>query len=124
EAVRVEHRPLIVVAQEDHLALHDQVDALARVGAVADDVAEAVDLGDVVLRDVGQDGLECFEVAVDVADERFHAEDLPGTGGGRSAASPRGAPARRGPTPAAQRAADRDASIKFTSRPEKVSSAP
>ena len=46
EAFGVEHGPLVVVAQQDDLAVHDQVDALARVGAVADDVAEAVDLVD------------------------------------------------------------------------------
>ena len=58
EAVGVEHRPLVVIAEQDDLALHHQIDALARIGAVADDVAEAVDLGDVVFFDVLEDGLQ------------------------------------------------------------------
>ena len=47
---------------------HHQVDALARIGPVADDVAQAIDLGDALLPDIRQHGLERFEVAVDVAD--------------------------------------------------------
>ena len=73
EPVGVEHRPLVVVAQQDELAVHHQVDALARVRAVADDVAEAVDLADALGFDVRQHGLEGFQVAVDVADDRLHA---------------------------------------------------
>src|SRR5262249_44670725 len=76
EALGVEHGPLVVVAQEDHLALHDQVHALARVGAVADDVPQAVDLSDIVLVDVLEDGLQGLEVAVDVADDGLHAWPL------------------------------------------------
>src|SRR5579875_3668559 len=47
EAFRVEHRPLIMVPQQGHLAgLHHQVDALAGIRPIADDVAQAIDLGD------------------------------------------------------------------------------
>src|SRR5262249_37532072 len=66
------HRPLIVVAEQDDFAFADQVDALARVGTVADNVAQAVDLSDFVLIDIVHDGLEAFQVAMDIADERFH----------------------------------------------------
>src|SRR5262249_36052778 len=73
EALGVEHGSLVVVAQQDHLAAHDGVDALARVGAVADHRAEAVDVGDGVLVYVSQDGLERFVVTMDVADDGLHA---------------------------------------------------
>src|SRR5262245_36022577 len=73
EAFGVEQRSLIVVAQQDHLAAHHLVDALARVGAVAHDIPQAIDLGDRVLVDVTQHGLECFEITVDVADDGLHA---------------------------------------------------
>ena len=67
EPVGIEHRALIVVAEQDNLALHHQVDALARVRAVADDVAQAIDVGNIVALYVLQDGLKRLEVAVDVA---------------------------------------------------------
>ncbi len=70
EPVGVEHRSLVVVAQQGHLAVfHHQVDALARVRAVADDVAQAIDLGDPLGLDVGQDDFEGFEVPVNIADQ-------------------------------------------------------
>src|SRR5262249_18458810 len=53
--------------------LHHQVDTFARVGSVADDVAEAIDLGDVVFVNVPQDGLEGFQVTVYIADDGLHA---------------------------------------------------
>ena len=92
EPVGVEHGPLVVVAEQDELAVHDQVDALARVRAVADDVAQAVDLLDRLLRlDVVQDGLEGFQVAVDVADDGLHAWTLPDwAGSNRTATAARG----------------------------------
>src|SRR5262249_40332908 len=69
EALRIEQGPLIVVAQQAHVARHDQVDAFARVGTVADDVTETVDFGDPLLLDICQHGLETFEVAMDIADD-------------------------------------------------------
>ncbi len=62
ESFRIEHGPLVVVAEQDHLALHHQIDALARIGAVADDVAETVDLGDRLLLDVLEDRLQGLEL--------------------------------------------------------------
>jgi hypothetical protein len=62
-----------VVAEQADVALHRQVDAFARVRPVADNVAQAVDLRNPLLLDIGQDGLEAFEVAMNVADDRaFH----------------------------------------------------
>ena len=71
EALGVEHGALVVVAQEaDAQFLDHQVEALARVGPVADDVAQAEDFVDALAGDVGKHCLECFQVAVDVADDR------------------------------------------------------
>src|SRR5207253_8438822 len=43
ETFGIEHGALVVIAQEDHLAFHDQIDAFARIRSVAHDVAETVD---------------------------------------------------------------------------------
>ena len=72
EAFRIEHGALIVIAQEDDLAFHDQIDALARIGPVADDVAQAIDFGDVLRFDVLEHRLQGLEIAVDIADDGFH----------------------------------------------------
>ena len=70
----IEQRPLVVVAQQAELALHDLVDHFAGVGPIADQVAETVDLGDALLANVGQHRFEALDVAVDIADEgSFHA---------------------------------------------------
>lgn len=70
EANGVEECSLVVVAEQAHLQVHDEVDAFGRIGAIADDVSEAVDIGDALAADIGEDGLERFEVSVDVADQR------------------------------------------------------
>ena len=70
EPVGVEHRPLVMVAQERDLAvLHHPVDALAGIGTVADDVAQAKDLGHPLGLDVVEDDLQGFEVPVNIADQ-------------------------------------------------------
>jgi hypothetical protein len=66
-----------VVAQEHDFALAHQINTLARVGAVTDDVAQAINLGDIVGRDIRQDCLEGFEIAVDIADQSFHLSASP-----------------------------------------------
>ena len=77
EPFGIEQRTLVVIAQEAHLALHGQIDALARIGTVADNIAQAEDLGDPLGTNVGQHSLKCFEVAVNVADEgSLHAPRL------------------------------------------------
>src|SRR5262249_41958325 len=74
EAFRIEHRALIVIAEQHDLAmLHDQVDALARVGAVADHVAQTVNVLYALIFNVLQDCLQRLQVTVDVADNGFHA---------------------------------------------------
>jgi hypothetical protein len=62
-----------MVPQENHLTFHNQVKALARVGAVSHDIAQAIDLGDVVFLNIFEDGLEPLEIAVNIADDRLHA---------------------------------------------------
>ena len=69
EAFGIEQGPLVVIAQQADVALHHQVDALARVRPIADDVPQAVDLGDALLPDIRQHGLERFEIAVDIANQ-------------------------------------------------------
>ncbi len=66
-------RALIVVAEQDDLALHHQIDALARVRPVADDIAQTVDFADGLFLDVLEDRLQGLQVTVNVADDRLHA---------------------------------------------------
>ena len=62
-----------MVAHQDRLAvLHHQVEALPRIGPIADHVAQAEDLLDAALADVRQHDRERFEVPVNVADDCKH----------------------------------------------------
>ena len=69
EAIRVEQRSLVVVA-EDHqaAAVADERDALAGIRTVADDVAQTTHRIDLLPIDVRENRLEGLEVAMDVAD--------------------------------------------------------
>src|SRR5262249_32014059 len=78
ESFRIEHGPLVMVAQEDHGTLHDQINTFTRIRTVADDVAQAINDFDLVLFNVGEDRLKRFEVAMDIADEGLHGMDLRG----------------------------------------------
>jgi hypothetical protein len=70
EAVGIEQRPLIVVAeQHEAAAIADEPDALAGIRPVADDVAEAEDGIDPLAVDILEDHLEGLEVSVNVADD-------------------------------------------------------
>ncbi len=72
EALRVEHGALVVVTEQDELALHDHIDALARVGAIADHVAQAIGVRHRLGFDVAQHRLKCFQITMDIADNRLH----------------------------------------------------
>ena len=48
--------------------LNHKVEAFARVGAVADDVAQAENLFDALTAGIGKNSLERFQIAVNVAD--------------------------------------------------------
>jgi tRNA threonylcarbamoyladenosine biosynthesis protein TsaB len=68
ETVGVEERPLIVVAQEHHLAaVSNDRDALAWVGSIPHHITKAEDFFHALLIDILQHRLERLEVAVDVA---------------------------------------------------------
>src|SRR5262249_24103714 len=73
ETFRIEHGALVVVAQQHDLAIHDEIDALPGIGAIAHNVSQAVDLLDALLFDVFQDGLQGLQIAMDIADYRLHA---------------------------------------------------
>jgi hypothetical protein len=62
-----------VVAEHAPLgALDHQIEALGGVRAVADHVAQAVDLLDAPLLDVRQDGAEGFNIRMDIAQDSKH----------------------------------------------------
>jgi hypothetical protein len=70
EAFRIKLRRLIVVAQDaDFALLDDLVQALARVRAVPDHVAQAVNLGHTLPPDIVEHDPQCFQVRVDIADQ-------------------------------------------------------
>jgi hypothetical protein len=71
ESLRIEHRPLIVIAQQAHAATLDHfVEAFARAGAIADDVSQTEDIVNFLFGDVRKHALQSFKVAVDVTDYR------------------------------------------------------
>lgn len=63
-----------MVSQKANLAMpHHKIDALSRIGAVPDDITETVDLVDSLTLNVLQNGFECLEITMDIADDRsFH----------------------------------------------------
>jgi hypothetical protein len=67
-----------VIAQEDHLALHDQIEALAGIWTISDHVPQAINFLNPMLGDVCQDGLESLKVTMDIANDRLHTVTLPG----------------------------------------------
>jgi hypothetical protein len=70
ETFRVKQGSLIVISQHADLELQGEVDAFTRIGAVSDDVAQAVDRIDLLRRDVRQYGSQRFQISVDVANDR------------------------------------------------------
>ena len=69
ESFGIEQRPLVVIAQQaDAARLDHQIEAFTRVGPVTDNVAQAEDFFDALRADVGEHGLERFQVAVNIAD--------------------------------------------------------
>ena len=79
----------MIAEQADPRLLDHQVEAFARVRAVADDVAQAENLFHALPAHVGQHRLERFQVAVNIADygpfqftARFGASSIWSSGGG------------------------------------------
>ena len=50
--------------------MHHLVDAFAGVGPIADDIAQAIDLGNPLRTNVCEDSLKSFQVGVDITDDR------------------------------------------------------
>ena len=62
-----------MVPQQAHIQAHHQINALARIGTITHDVSQAKDLIDILRLNVGEHGRECFEVSVNVANDRSQA---------------------------------------------------
>ena len=70
EAIRVEQRRLIVIAQYGDLREFDHfVKTLARIRSIADDVSEAVNLGDLLFANVRQYRSQRLEIGVYIANQ-------------------------------------------------------
>lgn len=65
----------VEIPQDDAWKLHDSLQSLTRIRAVADDVAETVDLINLVRFYVLKDRFQGFKIPVDVADDcRLHGK--------------------------------------------------
>jgi hypothetical protein len=71
---------LVVAQQGEGAAVHDEVEAVAGVGTVADHVPQAVDGFDGVAVDIVQDGPQGLQVGVDVTEDGQHRQ-CPGNEG-------------------------------------------
>lgn len=70
EPFGIKQSALVVVTQQaDARFLDDEVEALTRVGAVADDISQTEDFGCALVADIGQHCLERFQVAVNITDD-------------------------------------------------------
>ncbi len=68
ETFGIEQRALIVVTQKANAGLLDnEIQAFARVGTIANDVAQAEDFFYALTLGIGQHGLETFQIAVNIA---------------------------------------------------------
>ena len=70
ETIGIEQCGLVVIAKNRQVGfVDDQVQAFARVRSVADDIAQANNSIDLLSRDVSKHCSQCFEIAVDVANQ-------------------------------------------------------
>jgi hypothetical protein len=58
-----------MISEQAEVELASLIDALARIRAIANDVAEAIDLFNTLIVNVGEHRLERFQVSVNVADD-------------------------------------------------------
>ena len=69
-----------MIAKEDRFAMvHDMIQTFARIGTVAYDIPQAKYLVDVLIGNMRKHGLKCFEIAMNITDDRaFHGQvDFP-----------------------------------------------
>ncbi len=69
-------------SRRDLAGLHHPIDALARIGTVADDVAQAKNLGDPLRLDVVEHHFQGFEVPMNITDQSTAHRGEPPTGSG------------------------------------------
>ena len=70
EAFGVEQRAAVVIAEHTELELHHDIQALAGLGTITDDIAQANDSVDVLGFNVLKDRLQCSQIAVNIAKDR------------------------------------------------------
>src|SRR6185436_9850471 len=69
ESDRPEKHGFLVIAEQVDRKVSGQLNAAARVGAIADNVPEAVDLIDTLPLDVPENALESGEISVDIRND-------------------------------------------------------
>ena len=72
----------MVAHQCPFAVIHDQIEAFAGVGAVADDVAQAADTFDTPVFDIRKDDLQRIHIAMDIRDQREATKSTGGIIGG------------------------------------------
>ncbi len=79
ESLGIEQRRLVMVSQHAQTQLHHAINTLARIGAIADDVPQAINCLDALVADIVQDSVHGFQIPVNVADDRPLFHRLPST---------------------------------------------
>ena len=69
-----------MIAQQAQFARHHLVDALARIRAISNDIAQTIDLGNPQPANVGEYRLQRFQVGVDIANDRAQRRFLNANG--------------------------------------------
>lgn len=69
ESLGIKECPLVVIPQHTDVAIHDSIDALAGIRSVSHDIAKADNMVDPLLSDIGENRLQCLQIAVDVAED-------------------------------------------------------
>jgi hypothetical protein len=76
ESLRVIDRSIIVIANHANIHLHDKVQALSGIWTIANDVTQTEDSLNILSLDVLEHRFECFEVTVNVANNRSSQDTL------------------------------------------------
>jgi hypothetical protein len=69
ESVRIEERRLVVIAKDRHLRADNYlIQALARIGPIADNISQAVDFTNALRANIVENNAQRFHIGMDVAD--------------------------------------------------------